>query len=163
MRSLTWDTGARTATVELTSDIDQDITFVRRRGISSVSTTASVQASSLGNHARVVTLTAGAAARTLLPDYDGSFRLSNVNSGKVLDSPGSSTTAGTALDQWSDTDTANQWWKLVPASTSGHHRLVDVRNGLCAGVRGSSVDNGAKIVQWPSAAGHSQEWQLVGV
>lgn len=69
----------------------------------------------------------------LLPNTDGAYRLSNVRSGKVLNSPGGSA-EGAALDQRTDTDSDNQWWKLVPA-TSGYYRLVNVGSGWCADVK----------------------------
>ncbi|MGW2571952.1 RICIN domain-containing protein [Streptomyces sp. NPDC001537] len=45
----------------------------------------------------------------LLPDTDGSYRLSNVRSGKVLDSPGGSAN----VIQWPTTGGANQDWQIV--------------------------------------------------
>ena len=59
----------------------------------------------------------------LLPNRDGSLRLSCVRSGKVLDSPGGSG-QGAVLIQWADNGGTNQWWNLVPAATSGYYRLV---------------------------------------
>lgn len=56
---LHWDTAARTATLTLTSAVDQTLTVISRRGIASVSTAAPVTPSTLGSHARVVALTAG--------------------------------------------------------------------------------------------------------
>ncbi|MFI7293743.1 RICIN domain-containing protein [Streptomyces sp. NPDC050121] len=209
VQSLSWDTAARTATVKLTSGIDQDITFICRRGITSISTGAAVAMSALGNHARVVSLTAGTSTTItvglltgpfrlvnrksgkamdvsggstanggaiiqstssagasqqwkLLPDYDGSYRLSNVNSGKLLDNPGGAS-AGTALDQNSDTNSTNQWWKLVPAATGGNHLLVNIKSGLCADVQSGSTADGAKVIQWSANGGANQEWQPVGV
>ncbi|MGW1747092.1 alpha-L-fucosidase [Streptomyces sp. NPDC002092] len=48
----------------------------------------------------------------LLPDTDGSYRLSNVKSGKVLDSPGGSA-QGANLDQLTDSGSDNQDWQIV--------------------------------------------------
>ncbi|WP_328435818.1 RICIN domain-containing protein [Streptomyces sp. NBC_00425] len=93
----------------------------------------------------------------------GEGRLSNVHSGRVLDNPGASTSAGTALDQWQDTNAGNQWWKLVPAATSGSYHLVNVKSGLHADVQSGSAADGAKVVQWPAGSGSHQEWQPVGV
>ncbi|MER6129153.1 RICIN domain-containing protein [Streptomyces sp. NPDC001795] len=86
----------------------------------------------------------------------------NVKSGKVLDSPGSSA-QGAALDQWTDTSSDNQWWKLVPSTTSGYYRLVNVRNGWCADVKDASTADGATIIQWPSTGGTNQDWQIVAL
>ncbi|MGW6536914.1 RICIN domain-containing protein [Streptomyces sp. NPDC055051] len=97
------------------------------------------------------------------PNHDGSFRLVNVHSEKVLDNPGASTTAGEPLDQWTDTDAPNQWWKLVPAGTSGHHHLVNGSSGLYAAVENGSADDGARIVQRPADGSAGQEWTLVAL
>ncbi|WP_367318721.1 alpha-L-fucosidase [Streptomyces sp. HUAS ZL42] len=98
----------------------------------------------------------------LLPNADGSYRLSNVRSGKVLDSPGSST-QGASLDQWSDDGGDNQWWKLVPSQTSGYYQLVNVRNGWCADVKDASAADGASIIQWPATGGSNQDWQILAL
>jgi hypothetical protein len=98
----------------------------------------------------------------LLPNSDGSFRLSCAGSGKVLDSPGGSG-QGAALVQWTDNGGTNQWWNLVPATTAGYHRLVNVSNGWCVDVEGGSTANGARTVQRPVSSESSQEWQVVGV
>ncbi|MFF4798861.1 alpha-L-fucosidase [Streptomyces sp. NPDC001351] len=98
----------------------------------------------------------------LLPDTDGSYRLSNVKSGKVLDSPGGSA-RGANLDQWTDSGSDNQWWKLVPSTTSGYYRLVNVRTGWCADVANASTSDGADVIQWPTAGGANQDWQIVAL
>ena len=97
----------------------------------------------------------------LLPNVDGSYRLSNVRSGKVLNSP-SGSAQGAGLDQSTDTDSDNQWWKLVPA-TSGCYRLVNVGNGWCADVKDASTADGASIIQWPNTGGTNQEWQVIAL
>ena len=50
---------AATATVTLTSTVTQAITLISRRGIASITTSATVTSSPLGSHARVISLTAG--------------------------------------------------------------------------------------------------------
>ncbi|WP_405959777.1 alpha-L-fucosidase [Streptomyces sp. NBC_00024] len=97
----------------------------------------------------------------LLPNSDGSYRLSNVRSGKLLECP-SGSAQGTQLDQSADAGTSNQWWKLV-AATSGHYRLVNVGNGRCADVKDASTTDGAHVIQWPTTSGSNQEWQLVAL
>jgi alpha-L-fucosidase len=99
---------------------------------------------------------------TLLPNADGSYRLSNVRSGKVLDSP-SSSAQNAALDQWADTGVANQSWQLVPSDSSGYYQLVNVGNGWCVDVANASTADGAKVVQSAATGGPSQDWQIVGL
>ncbi|WTI42969.1 alpha-L-fucosidase [Streptomyces sp. NBC_00589] len=98
----------------------------------------------------------------LLPNTDGSYRLSNVRSGKILESPGGSG-QGAGVDQWTDDGGDNQWWKLVPSQTSGYHQLVNVRNGWCAEVKDASTADGARVIQWPSTGGSNQDWQILAL
>ena len=95
----------------------------------------------------------------LLPNFDGSFSLLSVHSGRVLDSPGGSS-QGAALIQWTGNSSTNQWWRLVPATT-GYHRLVNVRNGWCADVESGSTADGARVIQWAANGGANQEWQII--
>ncbi|MFI2207887.1 RICIN domain-containing protein [Streptomyces sp. NPDC020192] len=96
---------------------------------------------------------------TLLPDTDGSFRLRNVRSGRVLQS--ADTTQGSTLIQQQDSGGDNQRWKLVPSTEDGFYRLVNVRTGWCADVAGGSADDRAAVIQSPTAGGANQDWQLV--
>ncbi|MFE9452425.1 alpha-L-fucosidase [Streptomyces sp. NPDC006739] len=96
---------------------------------------------------------------TLLPNTDGSFRLRNIKSGKVLQSADS--TQGSSLVQQQDNGGDDQCWKLVPSAESGFYRLVNVRTGWCADVAGGSTDDRAAVIQWPVAGGANQDWQLV--
>ncbi|WP_257017074.1 RICIN domain-containing protein [Streptomyces sp. Ag82_O1-15] len=96
------------------------------------------------------------------PNHDGSFRLVSVKSGKVLDSPGGSTTKGQVLDQWTDNSAAHQWWKVVPTS-GGYCRLVNVKRGLCADAENGATADGTRIIQWSTDGGSNQEWQIVAV
>jgi alpha-L-fucosidase len=98
----------------------------------------------------------------LVPNTDGTYRLLNVRSGKLLESPNGSV-QGTQLDQYADTASDNQWWRLVPA-TSGYYRLVNVRNGWCADVKDASTADGASVIQWPVITdGTNQEWQILAL
>ncbi len=99
---------------------------------------------------------------TLTANADGSYRLTNVRSGKLLDSPGGSG-QGAQLVQWTGTTDDNQSWKLVPAQTSGYYQIVNVRTGWCADVEGGSTVDGAKVVQWPGTGGANQDWQIAGL
>ncbi|MFI6014630.1 RICIN domain-containing protein [Streptomyces sp. NPDC051243] len=98
----------------------------------------------------------------LLPNADGSYRLSNVRSGKVLQSPGGSA-QGDGVNQWTDDAGDNQSWKLVPSRTSGYYQLVNVRNGWCADVKDASTADGAPVIQWPVTGGSNQDWQILAV
>ncbi|WP_405656709.1 glycosyl hydrolase family 95 catalytic domain-containing protein [Streptomyces sp. NBC_00079] len=160
IQSLTWDTVARTATVKLTSDIDQDITFICRRGITSVSTAATVKTSSLGNHARTVSLTAGTSTTITIGLLTGVFKLVNRRSGKVIDISGASTANGGAAIQFPWSGSANQKWKLLP-DYDGSYRLSNVNSGKVLDNPGGSTSNGTALDQWSDTNGVNQWWKLV--
>ncbi|MFE2411747.1 alpha-L-fucosidase [Kitasatospora sp. NPDC059408] len=98
----------------------------------------------------------------LLPNADGSYRLANAKSGKVLDSPGNSV-QGASLDQWTGDGGDNQSWQLVPSATGGYYRLVNVRNGWCADVKDASTADSAQVIQWTITGGDNQDWQIVAL
>jgi hypothetical protein len=66
------------------------------------------------------------------------------------------------MDQWDDTNSSNQWWKLVNLG-GGYFSLVNDRNGLYLDVSGRSTADGAPVIQWPSNGGQNQQWQIVAI
>ncbi|MFF5985172.1 RICIN domain-containing protein [Streptomyces olindensis] len=160
VRSLTWDTGARTATVTLVSDIDQDITFVCRRGMTSVSTSATVRTSPLGNHARVVSLTAGTVTTLTVGLLTGRFKLVNRNSAKVMEVEGSAASDGGAVIQYDWSGSPNQQWRLLP-DHDGSFRLSNVNSGKVLDNPGSSTTAGTALDQWSDTNSPNQWWRLV--
>ncbi|GAB3805764.1 glycosyl hydrolase family 95 catalytic domain-containing protein [Micromonospora zhanjiangensis] len=162
--SLTWDVGAGTATATVTSDVTQTVTLICRRGISTIDTSAPVEASPLGGFARRVTLTAGVRTQLTVglsgggPDPGaGTVRLVNRNSGKVLDVNGGSTADGATVIQWPWSGAANQRWRLL-ANSDGSYRLSSVASGK---VLTSTGDNqGATLVQSTDTNGANQCWKL---
>ncbi|MGW4892859.1 glycosyl hydrolase family 95 catalytic domain-containing protein [Kitasatospora sp. NPDC004240] len=160
VQSLSWDTAARTATVQLTSAVNQDITFICRRGITSISTGATVAASPVGNHARVVTLTAGTSTTITVGLLTGDFKLVNRNSGKVMDVYGASTTDGASVIQYTWTGGANQKWNLLP-DYDGSFRLSNVKSDKVLDDPGASGTVGKALDQWSDTNASNQWWKLV--
>jgi hypothetical protein len=109
VQSLSWNTGAGVVNCTLRSDIDQDLTLIERSGIASMSTTAAVAPSPLGQMARVVHLQAGVST-------DISIGLGQLNlalSRPVTASSGASSAAG-AVDgnagtAWTSAGTQSEW------------------------------------------------------
>jgi alpha-L-fucosidase 2 len=88
------------------------------------------------------------------------FKLVNRRSGKALDDPGASRSAGTALVQWSVNDGANQHWTLTPAA-GGAYTVTNVASGLLVDVNGGSTADDAAIIQWQADGGTNQLWTPV--
>ncbi|WP_035840110.1 glycosyl hydrolase family 95 catalytic domain-containing protein [Kitasatospora azatica] len=160
VESLAWDTAAGTATAVLTSDITQDITLVCRRGITSVTTTATVASSSLGNHARVVSLTAGTRTTVAVGLLTGTYRLVNHRSGTVLDIANASTADGASAIIWPWKGGTNQQWRFLP-NHDGSFRLACVKSGKLLEGPGGSTTQGQALDQWTDTTGAHQWWKLV--
>ncbi|MFI5794549.1 glycosyl hydrolase family 95 catalytic domain-containing protein [Streptomyces sp. NPDC051677] len=160
VQSLTWDLAARTATVVLTSAVTQDITLISRRGMTSVTTTATVAPSSLGSHARVVSLTAGTGTTITVGLLTGAFRLVNRRSGKVLDVSGGSTANGATAILWPWNGGTNQQWTFQP-NHDGSFRLMSVKSGKVLECPGASTTKGQALDQWTDGSAAHQWWKLV--
>ncbi|MFB8179113.1 RICIN domain-containing protein [Streptomyces sp. NPDC055966] len=159
IHSFAWDLNARTATLSVTSDVDQDVTLISRRGMTSVATTATVTASSLGTHARKVSLTAGQRTDITVSLLSGFFRLENRRSGKVLDVTSGTTADGADLIQWGWSGSENQQWRLQP-DADGSFRLVARHSGKVVDSPGGS-GQGAQLIQWPDGNSDNQHWKVV--
>ncbi|MEU2509189.1 RICIN domain-containing protein [Streptomyces sp. NPDC007863] len=160
VESLTWDTAAHTATVTLVSDISQSLDFVCRRGITSLSTTAPVESSPLGDHVRKLTLTAGTRTQITVGMLTGTYRVVNRASGKVLDVANESTGNGAPVIQWTWSGRANQQWRLRP-NYDGSFRLSNVHSGKVLDNPGASTAPGQALDQWTDTDSPNQWWKLV--
>ncbi|MCX4862863.1 RICIN domain-containing protein [Streptomyces sp. NBC_00257] len=159
VESLTWDTSARTAAVTLVSDIAQTLTFVCRRGITSLATTAPSASSPLGDHARRLTLTAGTRTQVTVGMLTGTFRVVNRASGRVLDVADESTGNGASVIQWPWSGRSNQQWRLLP-NHDGSFRLSNVNSGKVLDNPGTSSAPGHALDQWTDTDSPNQWWKL---
>jgi hypothetical protein len=91
---------------------------------------------------------------------NGTYVITNKNSGMVIDVTGASKTEGTYLDQWPSTGNTNQKWTLTNLGNN-YVSLINVNSGLALEVYGASDTEGAKIDQWPYDSGKNQIWQVV--
>lgn len=78
-------------------------------------------------------------------------------SGKNLDDPDSSTTAGTPLVTWTPNQGANQKW-LFTRQSDGSYTLTNTHSKLCADVEGGATTAGARVIQWTCTGGANQRW-----
>jgi hypothetical protein len=85
------------------------------------------------------------------------YTIVNRNSGMCLDVPGSSTSNGTLLEQWTCNGGSNQQWYL-----SGSN-VVNVNSGLVLDVPGKSTSPGVQLEQWTSNGGTNQQFTLTTV
>jgi hypothetical protein len=88
------------------------------------------------------------------------FKIDNVNSGKLLAVAGASTASGANVQQFSDTGTADHVWKLVDAG-GGWFKLVNINSGKLLAVQGASTALSAQVQQSDDTGGADRLWRLV--
>ncbi|MFC4463126.1 glycoside hydrolase N-terminal domain-containing protein [Streptomyces xiangluensis] len=159
VHTFSWDLSARTATLSVTSAVNQDVTLISRRGMTSVTTSASVASSTLGTHARKVTLAAGQRTDINVSLLSGWFRLVNRRSGKALDVSGASTADGGKIIQYTSSGATNQQWRFLP-NADGSFRLAARHSGKVLDSPSGSAQ-GTQLVQWQDTGGDNQRWTLV--
>ncbi|MGY0231846.1 glycosyl hydrolase family 95 catalytic domain-containing protein [Longispora urticae] len=114
-----------------------------------------------GTWTQNVTLAPGGSVTvTPPPRLSGDFVLVNRRSGKAIDVPGASQTAGTALIQYTQHGAVNQRWRFADVG-GGEYTVTSVSSGLLADVNGGSTADGATIIQWTATGATNQRWRLV--
>ncbi|WP_281765128.1 RICIN domain-containing protein [Neptunitalea lumnitzerae] len=85
------------------------------------------------------------------------FKITNRNSGKVIDVNGGSTTNGGSIIQWDYSGGDNQLWSFTidqnnsfTISNKNSNKVLDVNN--------ASTEAGAGIIQWESSQSDNQKW-----
>ncbi|MFE7843412.1 RICIN domain-containing protein, partial [Streptomyces sp. NPDC057474] len=100
-------------------------------------------------------------AQTALPPLGtGQYVLVNKNSGRYLDIPQASTTAGTAASQWQNSACSCQLFTFQSAG-GGAWTIKNVNSNLNLAIRDSSTTPGAAVVQNTPSTADSQKWTLV--
>lgn len=90
----------------------------------------------------------------------GSYRISVVHSGKVLDVASTSRDNGANIQQWSDYAKENQRFVAIPTG-DGHHKLMARHSGKIVEVAGENKDPGANVQQWADNGQNCGEWKLI--
>jgi endo-1,4-beta-xylanase len=93
---------------------------------------------------------------------DGTYIITNVNSGRVIDVPGGSQTSGEKLVQWDRNGGGNQRWKIVQAG-DGYVTFVCQYSGKVLDIPSNTSANGTQVIQWDSNNGDGQKFKLVPV
>lgn len=91
---------------------------------------------------------------------NGTYVITNRNSGQAMDVSSASTAEGAVVDQWPANGGNNQKWQLTNLG-SNYVELISVNSGMALDVVGASTANGAAIDQWPYNSGKNQSWQVV--
>jgi hypothetical protein len=93
---------------------------------------------------------------------NGTYTITNVNSGLAMDVYQASTTPGTSIDQWTPSGNANQQWQ-VTALGGALYKLVAANSGLCLDVYGQSLNTGGAIDEYTCNGGANQQFTITQV
>jgi hypothetical protein len=101
-------------------------------------------------------------AGTSAPGLDGTYKLQNAGSGRVLGVADASHTAGAAVVQGTGTTARDQLWDLVGTGT-GAYKVVDENSGLDLGVVAASTSRGAAVDQLIDDGDAGELWTPVAI
>ncbi|MEU4425941.1 RICIN domain-containing protein [Actinoplanes sp. NPDC024001] len=107
------------------------------------------------------TITIDTAAGTVTGNPVTYHRVTNVNSGKVMDVINSSVANNAEIKQWGWNGGANQRWEFRDAG-GGYVNIVNQNSGKCLDVASSSTADGANVIQYTCGGGTNQQWQWSG-
>ena len=92
-------------------------------------------------------------------DPNGVYKITNANSGKVLDVQYESLSNGGNIYQYTNVGKANQVWRIQPTG-DGYYTITSWNSGKVAEVAGASLSNGGNIQQWDYVGGDHQKWSF---
>ncbi len=93
----------------------------------------------------------------LIPDV--AYKITNLNSHKVVQIKNNSRDNGAEICQWDFTGADNQLWKVAEAG-DGLYYIKSVSTGKNLEVYGFSQDNGGRLTQWDNTSGKNQQWDI---
>lgn len=106
------------------------------------------------------TITVDAAAGTVTGDPATYYRISNRNSGKVMDVVSSSQANSAEVKQYTWNSGGNQKWEFRSAG-DGYFQIIAQHSGKCLDVASASTGDGANVIQYTCGSGTNQQWQWV--
>jgi hypothetical protein len=88
------------------------------------------------------------------------YRITNRNSGKVVDVQNVNTSNGALVGQWAWNGNAWQQWQFLDRG-DGYYVLISRNSSKCLDVSGASTSDGAVVIQWACTADANQQWEMV--
>ena len=107
-------------------------------------------------------ITIDAAAGTITGISPTYYRITNRNSGKVMDVVSNSTANSAEIKQYTWNGGGNQKWEFQDAG-GGYFRIISQNSGKCLDVSSGSTANGANIIQFACGTGTNQQWQWAAI
>jgi len=88
----------------------------------------------------------------------GHYTITNVASGKVLDSVDCGEFDGTLTDLWSSLGNVCQEWDV--SAVGSHYTISNVGNGMVLDAEDCEVANGTVVRQWAQLDNVCQQWNI---
>jgi pimeloyl-ACP methyl ester carboxylesterase len=100
----------------------------------------------------------GGGGGTSIPE--GTYRITNANSGKLLEVANASTSDGANVRQYADTGCACQEWN-VSANGDGTYSFANANSGKLLEVENANTSDGANVRQYADTGCGCQDWVVV--
>jgi hypothetical protein len=102
----------------------------------------------------------GYSTSTTFPVAGTAYRITNVNSGKVLDAVNCGTANGTAVDEWASLGNTCQQWKFASAGT-GKWTITNVNSGKVLDAVNCGLADGTAANLWAALGNTCQQWAVI--
>jgi hypothetical protein len=90
------------------------------------------------------------------------YVITNLQSANVLNAPGSSTTQGTPMNQWTFNNGENQKWEIVflgyDSNNKKIYQIINKWSNMLLDVEYPAIENNTRIIQWIPNGGVNQRW-----
>jgi len=124
--------------------------------------TAGYPSDAADNSVQANIVSVGYGAATGFPVAGTAYRLTNQNSGKVLDAVNCGTANGTRIDLWASLGNTCQQWRFASAG-SGYYTITNVNSGTVLDSVNCGTANGTLVDLWAALGNTCQDWSVVQV
>ena len=91
-------------------------------------------------------------------NYEGTFKIVNRHSSKVLGVTSDSTANGANVCQWTDNGKASQQWKI--SNEGNGYKIINVNANKALDVDNSSLKDGGNVLLWSENGDANQRWNI---
>ncbi|NML39681.1 hypothetical protein HHL17_20950 [Chitinophaga sp. G-6-1-13] len=90
---------------------------------------------------------------------DGTYKVTSVSSGKVMDVHGASKEDGGSIVQWDWNGGENQQWYFHYLG-NGYYSIINIGSGKSLDINNNSQADGIPLIQYSWHEGYNQQWQV---
>ncbi|MCD9024901.1 RICIN domain-containing protein [Cohnella silvisoli] len=91
----------------------------------------------------------------------GDFKIINTNSGKALDTGGSTSDGANAVQNTYTASTSQKW--TITYVGNGYYKIINKNSGKALDITGASQSDGTNAIQWTYSGSVNQLWSIVQV